>query len=48
VATEFTALPILTFSGAQACAFEATIRINLKTKDDAQEWLQDSNECYTK
>ena len=35
---EFTTLP--TFSGTSAYAFEATMRINLKTKDDAQEWLQ--------
>ena len=40
VVTELTALPTLTFSGAPPYAFEAFIRINLKTKDDAQEWLQ--------
>ena len=40
VDTEFTALQKSQFSGAPDYAFEATVRINLKTKDAAEEWLK--------
>ena len=40
IVTEFTALSTSTFSGAPDYAFEATIRINLKSKDAGEEWLQ--------
>lgn len=40
VVTEFTPLPKSKFSGAPDHAFEATIRINLMSKDAGEEWLQ--------
>ena len=39
VVTEFTAVQKSPFCGAPEYAFEATVRINLKTKNAAQEWL---------
>ena len=40
VVTEFNDLSTSNFPGAPDHAFEATVRINVKTKDAAEEWLQ--------
>ena len=47
VVTNYTNIPSCSFSGAPRYAFEAIVRMNISSKEEAQSWLQEMM-CHSK